>query len=214
MSVKVVALDAAHPAHIDGWAALFEACHCSCYCRFWHFSGTTNEWLERGAFSPDVNRAEHVQGVSAGDPSARGLIALAASLPAPPRLATQSAEGANVVGWMKLTPRASVPKLRRGRVYGALDLGDDSGVYSVGCFLVHPEYRGRGVARALVEGADEAVRGWGGSAIESYPRRSSELLRAEEVWLGPERLYIDAGYAQIAGESPYPVYRKHLDRIG
>ena len=198
MKLEVAALDR---AHADGWAALFEACHCACYCRFWHFSGTTNEWLERSAFSPEVNREEHLRGVDAGDPGSRGLVAIASlPQPSPPQ----------VVGWMKLAPRGTVPKLRKGRVYGALDLGSDEGVYSVGCFLVHPEHRHHGVARALIDAADGAVRGWGGRAIEAYPRRSSELLRDEEVWMGPERLYIDAGYTHVAGEPPYPVFRKEL----
>ena len=191
--LKVAPLDA---AHVESWAALFEACHCACYCRFWHFIGTTNDWLARTAFSAEVNREEHVQGLLAGDPASRGLVALAG--------------GDAVVGWMKLVPRTNVTKLRKGRVYGALDLGPDEGVYSIGCFLVHPEHRGKGVARALVGAADEAVRAWGGRAIEAYPRRSSDELRPEEVWMGPERIYIDAGYTHIAGEPPYPVYRKEI----
>ncbi|WP_394848973.1 GNAT family N-acetyltransferase [Pendulispora brunnea] len=194
--VSVVPLDA---AHLEGWAALFEACHCSCYCRYWHFIGTTNDWLARTAFSADVNRNEHEQALLAGDPAARGLVALA---------------GDAVVGWMKLVPRTSVTKLRKGRVYGALDLGADEGVYSIGCFLVHPEHREKGVARALVRGADDAVRAWGGRAVEAYPRRSHDELRPEEVWMGPEQIYIDAGYTHVAGEPPYPVYRKELNTQG
>ncbi|WP_394820955.1 GNAT family N-acetyltransferase [Pendulispora albinea] len=194
MTFEVVPLDR---AHVDGWAALFEACHCACYCRYWHFSGTTNAWLERSAFSPEVSREEQVRALEAGDPSARGLVAVAVP--------------DKVVGWIKVAPRAAVPKLRKGRVYGALDLGSDDGVYSIACFLVHPEHRRKGVARALVEAAEGAVRAWGGRAIEAYPRRSGELLRDEEVWMGPERIYIDAGYTHFAGEAPYPVYRKQLD---
>ncbi len=189
----VVPLD---PSHARGWAALFEACHCPCYCRYWHFAGTTNAWLERCAFSADANREEHLAALDAQDEGARGLVAVEGS--------------GEVVGWMKLVPRTAVPKLRKGRVYGALDLGPDEGVYSIGCFLVHPEHRGRGVARALLHGAEGAVRAWGGRAIEAYPRRSAEPLRDEEVFMGPASIYTRAGYTQFAGEGMYPVLRKEL----
>jgi len=191
--VIVVPLDA---ARADSWATLFEACHCPCHCRYWHFVGTTNAWLERCAFSAETNRDEQLAALDAGDEGARGLVAVE--------------DSGEVVGWMKLVPRATVPKLRKGRVYGALDLGPDQGIYSIGCFLVHPEHRGRGVARALLDGAEDAVRAWGGRAIEAYPRRSAEPLRDEEIFMGPESLYTRAGYTQLAGEGAYPVLRKEL----
>jgi hypothetical protein len=35
---------------------------------------------------------------------------------------------------MKLAPRAALPKLRKLPTYRSLDLGDDAGVFSIGCF--------------------------------------------------------------------------------
>ena len=183
------------PANVAAFEALFDACASSCFCRYWHFEGTKNDWLARCAHDAAANREEHAALVHAEDPRARGLLACAAGA---------------AVGWLKLAPRRSVTKLRRLPVYKSLDLGPDEGVYSVSCFLVHPEHRGRGVARALLQAADRYVRAWGGSAIEAYPRRTVEPIHAEEAWMGPESLFVEQDFAAVHDEGPYPVLRKAL----
>ena len=171
---------------------MFDAAHSSCFCRYWHFTGTKNDWLDRCANRPEENFEEMRAGVAAHDPAARGLVAL---------------DGDRIVGWMKLTARVHVPKLRALPVYRSLDLGSETTTYSIGCVLVHPEARGRGVARALVAAAPGFVRTWGGHAIEAYPRRSTEPLHPEEAWQGPERVFVEAGFDAVHDVQPYPVYR-------
>lgn len=183
------------PETAAAWSALFEACGCACHCRYWHFEGNKNAWLARCFEEPGRNRDEQMALVQAGALEARGLVAL---------------EGEAAVGWMKLAPREKLGKLRRQGAYRALDLGDDGGVWSIGCFLVHPEHRRRGVARALVAGADEHVRAWGGRAIEAYPHRPGYELRDEEAWMGPEGLLARCGYEAVHADGPYPVYRKTI----
>ena len=176
---------------LASWAALFDACGCACFCRWWDFAGDKNAWLARDA---DDNRAE-----SERDPPS-GLVA---------RLHA----GGDVVGWTRLAPRASLPKLRRQRVYAPLDLGDDAGVLSLACFLVHPAHRRRGVATALLAGAVAHARTLGARAVEAYPRRPREdaaLLHDEEAWTGPARMLARAGFVAVAGEDPYPVMRLDL----
>ena len=183
--MRVAALS---PAHLDGLRALFEAASSPCFCQYWHFEGTKNEWLDRCAHHPEENARKL--------DAAAGLVALD--------------DTDAVIGWMKLVQRATLPKLRSLPVYRGLDLGDDEATFSVGCFLVHPAHRRGGVARALLEGAEAVARSAGASAIEGYPRRSSAPLYDEEAWLGPEQLFVAQGFAHVAGEPPYPVYRKVL----
>lgn len=195
--ISVVPLD---PSHREGWAALFEAQGSGCFCRYWHFTGNKNDWLDRCANTPRRNFDDQASRIQAGDEAARGLVAI-------------DDDRASVVGWMKLAPRATLPKLRNLPVYRGLDLGPDDGVYAVGCILVHPQHRGRGIARALVLAADQHVKAWGGRAIEAYPRRCEEQLHAEEAWMGPEAIFRAAGF--VPREDPaqmtaYPVYRKAL----
>lgn len=198
--------------HLPKLFELFEAASCSCYCQYWHFTGTKNDWLDRCAHRPEDNRADLATSVRERQDAGRGLVAM-------------SRTRNHALGWMKLTRRAAVPKLRGLPVYRNLPLGDEETTYSVGCMLVHPEARGLGVAHALVHAAPTIAAAWGARAIEAYPRRAREPLYAEEVWQGPERLFVDAGFVAVHDEdvkessaprgrvpNPYPVYRLDLMR--
>jgi GNAT superfamily N-acetyltransferase len=194
-------------SNAPAWIALFEACGCTCYCHYWHFGGSKNEWLARCFHDPAANREDQLTLVRAGALEARGLLALAGDAG---RAGAGTHPGAPASGWMKLAPRERLPKLRRQGAYRALDLGDDEGIWSIGCFLVHPAYRRLGVARALVEAAPRHVKAWGGRAIEAYPHRTDHPLHDEEAWMGPQALFVAAGYAPVHDVAPYPVYRKTL----
>lgn len=183
-------------AHLEGLHALFEAASVTCFCRYWHFEGTKNEWLDRCAHRPEENRAELDAAIDERREDGEALVAIA--------------DGGELVGWMKLTKRSAVPKLRRLPVYRSLDLGDDDTTLSIGCFVVHPAHRRAGIARALIEGAERIGIERDASAIEGYPRRSSAPLYDEEAWQGPERAFVACGFEHVAGDPPYPVYRKVL----
>lgn len=183
-------------AHLERLHALFEAASVTCFCRYWHFEGTKNEWLDRCAHRPEENRRELDAAVGERREEGEGLVAT-------------SDDGA-IIGWMKLTKRGAVPKLRRLPVYRSLDLGDEDATLAIGCFVIHPAHRRTGVARALIEGAERIGRERGASAIEGYPRRSSSPLYDEEAWQGPERAFLACGFEHVAGDAPYPVYRKVL----
>jgi GNAT superfamily N-acetyltransferase len=197
--VNVVALD---EATLAAWTALFDACDCTCFCRYWHFEGTKNDWLARSAMRPEDNRDEQIALVRSGRPEGRGLLAM---------------DGPAAIGWMKLTPRARLPKLLRQGAYRPLALGPDEGIWSVGCLLVHPRHRGAGVARALIGAAAGHVRMWEQPgrpcAIEAYPRGcpagvEPSRLHDEEAWAGTPALFASCGFVQIAGEAAYPVMRR------
>jgi GNAT superfamily N-acetyltransferase len=179
------------PRHLDALADLFRACECPCFCRYWHFEGDKNSWLERCATSPHTNEAELRMDVLRGEARSAGLVAL---------------EGDVARGWMKLAPRASLPKLRTGRVYRSLDLGPDDGVLSIACMLVHPDARRTGVARALITEAPRFARERGAHAIEAYPHGVANL-GPHESWMGPHALLTSLGFRAVAGENPYPVMR-------
>lgn len=190
MSIRV---EAVSERTLAGLLELFHASHSTCFCRYWHFTGNKNEWLERGAFRPEENAAELSAAVLEDRPDGRGLVALVDE---------------RVIGWMKLTPRSAVPKLRSLPVYRSLNLGPEDTTYAIGCMLVHPEWRRRGVARAMIAGSTAAARGWGALAVEGYPRRADHPLSDEEAWQGPEKAFIEAHFQPVHDVPPYPVVRK------
>jgi GNAT superfamily N-acetyltransferase len=209
--------------HLGAWAGLFEASGSACFCRWWHFPGNKNEWLARCFEDPAQNRDEQAALVRAGVPEARGLLAM---------------EDGAAIGWMKLAPRDLLPKLRRQGPYRALPVldtldveggergegGEGAGgeravaaganaIWSIGCVLVRPDRRRRGVATALVEAASEHVRAWGGRVIEAYPHRVTHALHDEEAWMGPERVFARLaakGWRAVHDVAPYPVYRRRV----
>src|SRR5207253_10783120 len=81
--VNVEPLDDRHTA---AWIALFDRCASPCFCRWWHFTGTKNEWLARCAEHRELNRDEQLALMAAHAPEATGLIAM---------------EGERAIGWMK-----------------------------------------------------------------------------------------------------------------
>jgi GNAT superfamily N-acetyltransferase len=188
--VNVEPLDERHAA---AWVALFDRSGSPCFCRWWHFTGTKNDWLARCAEHRELNRDEQLALVAARAPEATGLVAMDQDL---------------AVGWMKLTPRSLLPKLLKLGPYRALPRDPDEPVWSIGCFLVDPGRRHQGVASALIRASVDHVRGQGGTAIEAYPRRSDHALHDEEAWTGTAALFASCGFTETAGEGPYPVMRR------
>jgi GNAT superfamily N-acetyltransferase len=199
--VRIVALTSETAAP---WAELFAASASTCFCRYWHFEGRKSEWLARCFEHPEENRREQELLVRSGQPEGRGLLAL---------------DGSSCVGWMKLVPRACLPKLVQQGAYRPLDLGSDRGVWSISCFLVRPALRHRGIARALIAAAPNHVRAWApadeaAEVLEAYPRGTAagaaSHLHDEEAWMGTQSLFESCGFERVAGEPVYPVMRKKL----
>jgi GNAT superfamily N-acetyltransferase len=180
-------------AHGEALAALFARAEVPCHCRYWHFTGTTNEWLDRCAHDVTRNRADMLAALAAGSPEMSGVVALA---------------GGAAVGWLKLAPAATLPKLYSQRLYRRLPCfdGPREGVFSIGCFLVDPAQRRTGVAEGLLAGAIRLAREKGGRAIEAFPRRA-EALSDAEAFAGPFSLFRRAGFDIVHDFAPYPVLR-------
>jgi GNAT superfamily N-acetyltransferase len=182
--------------HRELLPALFERAGTACYCRYWHFDGNANAWLDRVAHAPERNRAELVSALGAATDEASGVVALSDS---------------RVIGWLKCAPANSLQKIYAQRIYKSLPVfgGQRDGVFAIGCFLVDPELRRSGIASALIEGAVRMARERGATAIEAFPRRA-EGMRDEEMWTGPFALFERAGFRVVHDFAPYPVVRLDL----
>ena len=79
---------------------------------------------------------------------------------------------------------------------------------SVVCFAIAPEYRGKGVATALLERVIADAKAGGYAAVEGYANVLEEPVYYD--FKGPVRLYEKAGFSQAARVSDVLVMRKTL----
>ena len=117
-------------------------------------------------------------------------------------------EGETVVGWAALAPRAEYSRLDRSPVTKRVD---DAPVWSVTCFVVRKGHRGRGVASALLAGAEARARALGAAVLEGYPVATEGRLGDTDAWHGLESMFAKAGFREVARHKPRrPIYRKPL----
>ena len=79
---------------------------------------------------------------------------------------------------------------------------------AVVCFEIAPEYRGKGVATALLQRVIDDARAEGYTAVEGYPILRDE--RYEWDCTGPMRLYEKVGFIKVDEREKNIVMRKEL----
>lgn len=183
----------ARPEHARGLVALFQRADVPCHCRYWHFPGDTNAWLDRCANAAGVNAAEMTERLTAGSDEMSGVVAEL---------------GGDVVGWAKVAPAEALGKVYGQRLYRRLPCfeGSRDGVFTIACTLVDPARRRLGIAHALVDAAVALARERGARAVEAFPR-CGEALRDDELGTGPASSFLRAGFSVVHDFAPYPVLR-------
>lgn len=182
------------PLTPDRWPdieAIFGARGCSvargCWCMAYRLSGA------RPPLPPGVTRA------AASRAALKGLVD--AGQP-PGRIGYR---GGVPVGWISIGPREDFAKLKRSPVMKAVD---EEPVWSVICFVVPAQYRGQGVARALLAGALDYARKHGATLVEAYPVDKPTRSNDEYMWFGAKSMYDKAGFKEVARRKPHrPIVR-------
>ena len=115
--------------------------------------------------------------------------------------------GRTPVGWLSFGPRAAYQKLRRSVVMKPVD---EQPVWSIICFVVPAEHRGKGVARALLDGALAFARKHKVKLLEAYPVDKPERSKDDFMWFGAKSMFDAAGFEEVARRKPTrPVMRIH-----
>jgi GNAT superfamily N-acetyltransferase len=111
-------------------------------------------------------------------------------------------DGETSVGWCNAADMESysgfVPESARRNACGK--------TVSIVCFEIAPEYRGRGIASALIHRVCEDAKSEGYAAVEGYAELSDR--RNDFDYHGPVRLYQKAGFTEAARENGQVVMRK------
>lgn len=156
-----------------------------CYCMFFHFSGTDEEWVERTA---SENRAAISDIIRGG--KAHGLLAYVGGKP---------------VGWCKVAPRLALPRLS---YYKDLQVDNADQVGSIVCFVIAKPYRGRGIARHLLDAACNILARRGFAFAEAYPRKHVES--DADNYPGRLKMYLAAGFTIFREGDKRVIVRKPL----
>jgi GNAT superfamily N-acetyltransferase len=144
-----------------------------CWCMYWRLPGPVYE-----AGKGEPNRQAHRRLVEAG--VVPGILAYA---------------GDEAVGWCSFAPRADYLRLARSRNLKAVD---DAPVWSIGCFFIRKDQRGRGLSLGLLCAAVETIAARGGRIIEGYPIDKAGEMPEVFAWTGFMDTYRRAGFVEVA----------------
>ena len=165
-----------------------------CYCQFYHTPKAV-DWNSRPG---GPNREAMSQRIATGE--MEGFLAYA-----------DVGEKREVVGWLNAQPRNKLPHcFARMRLEPtAIDLPDYR-VAQVLCFVIHPQWRRRGIARKLLDASIAVLARRGIAMIEAYPFKSGDSQDPGDHYHGSLQMFIDAGFV-VTGDAPeMTIVRKTL----
>jgi GNAT superfamily N-acetyltransferase len=177
-----------HPVTKERWndlVALFDRPIVrTCFCMFYRKTGS-------GTGVGADNRKAMKALVDAG--TAPGLIGYENGVP---------------VSWVSLGPREDYVKLHRSPIMRPVD---DRPVWSIVCFFVDREVRGRGLSERMLRAAVDYARSSGARLLEAYPVDSEERRHPDDMFFGAKSMYDRAGFREVARRRrTRPVVRKPL----
>jgi GNAT superfamily N-acetyltransferase len=169
------------PAVPDRWSDIEELfANTPCWCQYWRVSASNY-----GRTSKDQLAGRLVERI-------KGLRKWL-ERPRPPGVMAYI--DSQAVGWCGFGPRHEMERLVRSRTIPAVD---DQPVWSLVCFLVLPEYRRQGVARALLRGAIDCARSYGAPALEAYPiDPAGERINTTSAYVGSVSMFEREGFLRV-----------------
>lgn len=151
----------------------------SCFCRYYYTDCAFEDWIRR---SGEENRDEAKAEIRAG--RMHGYMAF---------------EGERCVGWCNAAPAELLPRIR-----GELaPFCEGRKAACTICFVVHPDDRGKGVARALLGAAIQGFREKGYDGMVAFPFEDAQ--KPQKRYRGTTNMYLAAGYRQIGQTESTPV---------
>jgi GNAT superfamily N-acetyltransferase len=176
-----------YPTTSERWSDLEQlfgknGANAGCWCMFWR--------LERAMFKKtkgDGNRQILKQIVEAGEQP--GILAY---------------DGEHAVGWCGVAPREKLVALENSRI---LKRVDDQPVWSITCFFVNKEVRGKGIMESLIKAAVTHARSKGTQIVEAYPidMQSPKLLgqtfNSYSGYMGVASVFRSLGFEEVGRAS-------------
>jgi GNAT superfamily N-acetyltransferase len=139
----------------------------SCYCRFYHTDMAMPDWISRTMMD---NKTASFEAIDAGQ--MKGYLAFEDDLP---------------IGWVNANSLQSYPRLKK--IASAYPV--DAKIGLTICFVVHPDYRGQGIAGKLLDAAIEGFRQAGFDQVIALPFEDAVAAR---MYRGRLEMYRHRGY--------------------
>lgn len=163
-----------------------------CWCMYWRRPRGGVLWQRsKGAINQRAFRA------LVGSGKVNGLLACA---------------GRETIGWCSLGPRSDFPKIENSP---SLRLPAPPRTWVVSCFFVRREWRGQGIAAALLDAAVAMARRKKAATLDGYPVLTSgaKTLPHAWAWTGVPVMFENAGFSRVARtDHSRPVYRRAFAR--
>jgi GNAT superfamily N-acetyltransferase len=179
------------PATADRWDDLQQVfgpsgAYYGCWCMF--FRHRRKDFQNKKAAE---NKRDMKKLVESG--TEPGLIAYVDGLPA---------------AWVSLDKRENLPLL----VYSTKNRPiDDKPVWSIVCFVVHKDFRRRGLMAKLIDGAVKYIRKRGGTIAEAYPIQPNSPLKNDAGYTGIASAFLAAGFKEMGRtRSGGPIMRRNV----
>ena len=200
MTLAAIAVERLTPAHRDDFLQFFDhergpafADHpewAKCSCHYYHLpKAIAWETLDATA-----NRVAMKARLDASE--MEGFLAYAAG---------------EVVGWLNAQPyhKLSHACERMEIVPPPLDV-EPHDAAAIVCFVVAPPWRGRGVARSLLDGALDSFARRGILIVDAFPSKPTPAAGASDHYHGPLSLFLAAGFSILREDEEMTVLRKRL----
>lgn len=113
------------------------------------------------------------------------------------------------IGWCNANNKEKYTTLGIGdEIRNAYKGSPNERIKSVLCFEIAPDYRGNGIATALLTYVCEDAKAKGFDAIEGYPHL--RLHRETFDFIGPVRLFEKVGFNKVAEQGNVAIMRKNI----
>jgi GNAT superfamily N-acetyltransferase len=109
-------------------------------------------------------------------------------------------------GWCQVGRRDRLHKLRT-----QFSLEPSRETWAITCFLTAPGFRRRGLASQLLKEVLADLPARGARRVEAFPKRGAGLT-SEDLWNGPEEMYLRAGFTVVRDDPLRPVLALDLAR--
>jgi GNAT superfamily N-acetyltransferase len=102
------------------------------------------------------------------------------------------------IGWCSVAPREEFHRLERSRTLKRID---NQPVWSVVCFYVIRQFRGKGISTKLLEAAVKYAGKQGARIVEGYPSRFKERMNDTIVYTGLSSAFLKVGFTDLGSPS-------------